>query len=262
MQLTHGTTLQKAAVGMGFAHTAAMRIHRLHGISAYSHLIETDEALFLIDSGAPGHGRTILRAIADIGRRPDELRLAIVTHGHADHFGGISEIQSLVDFPVATHPAHAETVGTGAILISPGFGPVMRLYELFARVALPGSNLAGAHHVISVADGERLDCFGLAGRIVYTPGHSDGDISVVLDDGSAFVGDTVQGRRIPGVTAPGLPGMGLDPDAIVESWRTLLAVGVTTIYPAHGSVITADELRPVLDRATARQAWSRNGIRS
>lgn len=239
-----------------------MRIHRLHGISAYSHLIETDEALFLIDSGAPGHGRTILRAIRNIGRRPDELRLAIVTHGHADHFGGIAEVQSAADFPVATHPAHAETVSSGAILISPGFNAIMRTYELFARVALPGSNLRGARHVLSVSDGERLDGFGLAGHIVYTPGHSDGDISVVLDDGSAFVGDTVQGRRIPGLTAPGLPGMGLDPDAIFESWRRLLAVGVTTIYPAHGSVITADELRPVLDRATARQAWYRSGTRS
>lgn len=237
-----------------------MRIHRLHGISAYSHLIETDEALFLVDSGAPGHGATILRAIRAIGRRPDELRLAIVTHGHADHFGGIAELQAIADFPVATHPAHTEAVGTGAILVSPGFGPIMSLYELFARVALPLSGLRGALHVFSVADGESLSGFGLPGHIVYTPGHSDGDISVVLDDGSAFVGDTVQGRRIPGLTSPGLPGMGLNVDAIFASWRKLLAADVTTIYPAHGSVITARELRPVLDRAEARQTWARSSI--
>ena len=248
-------------LGTGFAQTTSMQIHRLHGISAYSHLIETDEALFLVDTGAPGHGGTILRAIREIGRRPDELRLAIVTHGHADHFGGIAELQAVADFPVAAHPAHAKTIGGGAILVSPGFGPVMRLYELFARVALPISNLQGARNVFSVADGERLDRFGLPGRILYTPGHSQGDISVILDDGSAFVGDTVQGRRIPGVTTPGLPGMGLDANAIVESWRKLMAAGITTIYPAHGGVLTVDELKPVVDRATARQLWTRGTLR-
>ena len=42
--------------------------------------------------------------------------------------------------------------------------------------------------------------------------------------------------------------MALDIDEVLSSWGTLLDAGATTIYPAHGSVITADELRPVLER--------------
>ena len=119
--------------------------------------------------------------------------------------------------------------------------------------SLPRIGLRGVGSVIALDDGARLDEYGLPGSIVYTTGHSAGDISLLLDDGTAFVGDAVQGRRIPGVTPPELPNMALDVDEVLASWESLLDAGATTIYPAHGSVISADELRPVLDRKIARR---------
>lgn len=232
-----------------------MRIHRIQSVAAYSHLIETDDGLYLVDAGMVGHGRSILKKIRDIGRRPEEIRLAIVTHGHADHFGGLSEVLEAVSgFEVITHPDHAKTVATGSVLISPGLNPYSKLYELIARRSLPRIGLRGVESVVALDDGSRLDDYGLPGRIVYTPGHSSGDITLLLDDGSAFVGDIVQGRRIPGVTPPELPNMALDIDDVLESWRLLLAAGAKTIYPAHGSVVTDEELRPVLARLSMRRA--------
>jgi glyoxylase-like metal-dependent hydrolase (beta-lactamase superfamily II) len=31
--------------------------------------------------------------------------------------------------------------------------------------------------------------FGIPGQVVYTPGHSMGHVSIILDSGDAFVGD-------------------------------------------------------------------------
>jgi glyoxylase-like metal-dependent hydrolase (beta-lactamase superfamily II) len=231
-----------------------MKIHRIQSVAAYSHLIETDDALYLVDAGMVGHGRAILRRIRDIGRDPGEIRLAIVTHGHADHFGGLPEIlDEAPGFEIVAHPEHARVVATGNVLISPGLNPYSKLYEFLARTSLPRIGLRGVGSVIALDDGARLDEYGLPGRIIYTTGHSAGDISLVLDDGTAFVGDAVQGRRIPGLTPPELPNMALDVDDVLASWKLLLDSGAETIYPAHGSVVSADELRPVLNRKLARR---------
>jgi len=231
-----------------------MRIHRIQGITAYSHLIETDEALFMVDAGMIGHGRAILRRIREIGRDPGELRLAIVTHGHADHFGGLSEVlDEAPRMEIVAHPEHARTVATGGVLISPGLNPAFRVYEAIARTSLPRLGLRGVGTVIALDDGARLDEWGLPGRIVYTTGHSAGDISLLLDDATAFVGDAVHGRRIPGITPPELPRMAIDIDDVLASWQVLIDAGAQTIYPAHGSVITAEELLPVLRSNVARR---------
>jgi len=232
-----------------------MRIHRLQGLAAYSYLLETPDDLFLIDAGTPRHAHAILGKIHEIGRAPADIRLAIVTHGHADHFGGLAHVQEVAGgFPVIAHPAHVSAVSTGAVLVSPGLNPFSKIYELLAVRYLSAVGLRGVREVLPAPDDMTLDEFGLAGRIVHTPGHSTGDITLLLDDGSAFVGDTIQGRRIPRLTPPELPNMALDVAALLGSWTDLLERGATRFFPAHGSTVTAEEIRPVLARALRRHA--------
>lgn len=233
-----------------------MQIHRLQGFAAYSYLIETADALFLVDAGSSSHAHTILEKVEALGRSPRDIALAVVTHGHADHFGGLAEVQSAGGgFPVLAHPSHVSAVSRGAVLISPGLNPFSKVYELLAKSYLSAFPLRGVREVVPVPDGLRLDEFGLAGTVLYTPGHSSGDIALVLDDGTAFVGDTVQGRRIPGLTPPELPNMALDVHQVLDSWAKLLDAGATSIMPAHGAIVTAEEVRPVLERLRARRGY-------
>jgi hydroxyacylglutathione hydrolase len=230
-----------------------MRIHRLQSIEAYAHLIEAPDALYLVDAGMTWHGRAILRAIERLGRQPDELRAVIVTHAHADHFGGLGALQDAAEFEVLAHPEHVGVLERGEIILSPALNPFSATYAALARAFLPHAGLPKVRRVIPVADGERLDRLGLPGHIVHTPGHSEGDISLVLDDGRAFVGDTVQGRRIPGITPPELPNMALHPELVLASWQRLIDEGARELYPAHGSVVTAEEIARVLERIRKRR---------
>ena len=49
--------------------------------------------------------------------------------------------------------------------------------------------------------------YGIAGKVIYTPGHSSGSVSVLLDTGEAFVGDLAM-NTLPMKFSPGLPVFG------------------------------------------------------
>lgn len=230
-----------------------MIIHPIRTLWATSYLIETDEALFLVDAGFAGDGRAVLRRIRDIGRLPEELRFAVVTHAHPDHFGGLAELRDRAEFEIGCHADHVDTVAGGGTLYSPGLRPWSRAYMALARASLRFMRLRGASPVRSLADGERLDAQGLPGSIVHTPGHSAGCISLLLDGGIALTGDLVQGPRLPGAS-PDLPAMGDDPGRIVSSWRRLLDAGAHRFLPAHGGPVEASDLVRAMGRIRLSEA--------
>ena len=229
-----------------------MRIHRIRGLLAYCYLIETPASIFLVDGGMVGAGQAVLRRILEIGRDPHELVFALVTHGHADHFGGLGEVQEASGCAIFCHPAHADTLRTGSGIASPGVSASGRVYKRIADLVLSRLELPKLARVTALEDGAQLREFGLSGRILYTPGHSTGDLTLVLEDGSAFVGDLVQGRRVPGIARPEFSVMAVDEEAMLESWRKLLDSGAKVVYPGHGRIVSAGDLGPVLQRAEAR----------
>ena len=89
-------------------------------------------------------------------------------------------------------------------------------------------------------DEQDLDRFGLKGRIISTPGHTRGSMSVVLDSGQAFVGDAV--IRYAPFLSPWLPPFGRDRDRMLQTWEALLQTGARIFYPGHGWPFTDREL--------------------
>jgi len=224
-----------------------MRIHRLQGLMASTHLIETDSALFLVDAGFFGHSATILRAIRRLGRTPEELRLVLLTHGHLDHFGGLAGLRDSVDFETACHPDHVDTIERGGLLVSPAIKPGWERYVGLARLTMGWLPVRGTAPVTPLEDGADLSVWGLPGRAVHTPGHSSGCLSVLLDDGTVIIGDLVQGKRLP-TLVPELPAMAEDVASAYASWKRLLAMGATRFLPAHAKEFTAPELLATMRR--------------
>ena len=66
-----------------------------------------------------------------------------------------------------------------------------------------------------------------------------------MDTGEAFVGDLAM-NRFPLRLSPGLPIFAEDPAAVVESWKSLLELGATTVYPAHGKPFPAEVIRKAI----------------
>lgn len=59
------------------------------------HLIDTGSGLLLIDCGNCGNTALLIKAIYDLGFRPDDVRWIILSHGHVDHIGGARWFRSM-----------------------------------------------------------------------------------------------------------------------------------------------------------------------
>ena len=95
-------------------------------------------------------------------------------------------------------------------------------------------------------DGLALAEYGIPGRVVHTPGHTQGSVSVVLDDGRALVGCMAM-NGLPSISGrPVLPIFAEDTGAIMIGWRRLFAMGVREAYPAHGEAFAAAVMRPLV----------------
>jgi hydroxyacylglutathione hydrolase len=223
-----------------------MRIHRATGVMSSSYVIEAD-GLFLIDAGFVGHAHVVLETIHAAGRELREVRLAIITHPHIDHCAGLAPLRRLAGFEVGCHPLAMPALAEGGRRVSPGLTPRGKLMELAGRLLLPWVRLHGVSADLALEDGADLHTFGLPGRVLHTPGHTDDCISVLLDDGTAFVGDLVSGPEL-GVRHPLPPAMAVGLSSVFASWRNLLDAGARIIYPAHGTPFPAEGLRALLER--------------
>jgi glyoxylase-like metal-dependent hydrolase (beta-lactamase superfamily II) len=222
-----------------------VRVHRIQGIAFSSYLIETPAALFLVDSGFRWFESLILGRVRSIGRNIGDLRLAVLTHPHLDHVGSIPALLKRADFEIAAHPASREVLSTGGRDFSPPTKNWTRAVEWLATSAMPLLKLPAIAPTFALTDGRRLDDFGLAGALHFTPGHSKWCISLLLDDGTAFAGDLLIGPgHMTRDVAP--PAMAADPEGAFRSIRKLLDAGATRFMPAHGRAFRAGDVREML----------------
>ncbi|RAI70885.1 hypothetical protein DOZ80_10475 [Pseudomonas fluorescens] len=79
-------------------------------ISINCFLVETNDALVLIDSGLGGQETKVsgllIKELIGLGKNPEDISHIFFTHLHADHFGGVIDENGISLFPNAVFVAH------------------------------------------------------------------------------------------------------------------------------------------------------------
>ncbi len=203
-------------------------------------------SVIAIDAGPQGKAERFARGLARSGILPEHVQLIVLTHGHWDHIGSARDVKALTGAKLAMHQADRASLEESLVRLPPGTTAWGRAFIAIERLFLPRITIPAATvDVILGDDPLSLADYGIPGRILHTPGHSPGSVSILLDTGEAFVGDLAM-NGFPLRRTPGLPIIAEDPTAVVDSWHRLLKAGARVVYPAHGKPFPADVIRRTL----------------
>jgi glyoxylase-like metal-dependent hydrolase (beta-lactamase superfamily II) len=203
-------------------------------------LLENDDGWTLVDTGMANSVGRIQDAITALGSGPEDLKRIFLTHQHDDHTGGA---QGLLEWAphaeVGAPPHEAEVISCRRP--KDGFGnPVLQF--LTRNVGFPTVPVGKV-----LQEGDLVSGF----RIISTPGHSLGHVSLLRDaDGLLFTADAF--GCLPRKIRVGIrKAVCTDPTLARRSAGRLLGEDFSTVIFAHGKTLrerAKDRLREVVAR--------------
>jgi hydroxyacylglutathione hydrolase len=201
---------------------------------ANCYLLKTNSGFALIDTGLSFERGGLKKALEQAGCRPGDLKLVVITHADFDHTGNCVWLRKKYGVPIAIHREEVEAVETGRMLRNR-----KNQWKISTRIFIYLAGLLIFQRFnpdIVVTDGDDLSQYGLDGRVVHIPGHSQGSIGVLTKDGDFFCGDLLVSNDIPKKNK--LIDDMVEMDASIEKVKNL---NVKTVYPGHGKPFKMEE---------------------
>ncbi len=177
---------------------------------------------------------TLHCAVVDPGAEPERIFLEIAeselkpvviinTHGHVDHIGANRDMKDHFGIPLYIHAADGPMLG--------------KIQQLELSLFIGAKDSPPADHFM--VDGEEIRIGKSVLRVLHTPGHSPGSVSL-LADGFLLSGDTLFFEGVGRTDLPGGSQKQLE-HSLREKVMTL--PDETVILPGHGPLTSVGQER-------------------
>ena len=223
-----------------------MEVKQFMGDFANGFFIVDGDHVIAVDTGCEEGEEYYLRHCRECGIDPASIKLLVLTHGHSDHYMNTEAIRKLTGAPSLIHERDAHFMENGELpdvdicgrtrlgtwileeQAKAGHGPVTEAPKATIDIKWSGTEYD-------------LKPWGINGVIYLTPGHTLGSVSILLDDGSALVGDNfAQWQPETGGGPAFLRSLKSAYEDVPNSLMMLIDIGARIFYSGHGGPYTAD----------------------
>ena len=179
--------------------------------NTYTFLVKGSSGNLLVDTDYAGTMQGFYRALKANGIMLNQINCVMATHYHPDHCGLIGQLQEL---------------GVQLLLVDSQVDVVHFPDNIFAREKREYIPVDPAKAIIMAANETRqfLKRLGIEGEIIRTASHSADSVSLILDDGSCFVGDLEPREYIEAYA---------ENERLAEDWKTIMNRNPRIIHYAH-----------------------------
>lgn len=177
---------------------------------------ESSKEAIIVDAAAPSQ-----KLVDDIQNLKLHLKYIILTHGHADHIGGIPFVKEHFEVPVLIHKADKEKLTDAQKNLS----------------SYMGEDFVSGKPDVLMKDGDIFHLGKETFKVIHTPGHTQGGICLRFSD-FIITGDTLFAGSIGRTDLPGGNSQQLL-DSIKNKLFTLSEKLI--VLPGHGDSSTIEE---------------------
>lgn len=226
-----------------------MQINNLGSRIVNAYLIPEKDGYVLIDTGYEDGFKNFSKKLSKAGIDPHKISYVFLTHAHDDHAGFLNDILAISDAKVILHPKAIERLKIGQNSFEGGCSG--RLADFFCKVLklfgkgdhrFPVIKDEYLSRLITV-DSQEFKYLDLSFEVIGTPGHTSDHIAL-LKDGILFCGDAAM-NGFPSTKRVTIWVENLA--QFEDSWKKMIALEPSIIYPAHGKPFPVSDLKKYLD---------------
>ncbi len=199
-----------------------------------SYLVFDGDNSVLVDTGLKG-SRNDFKAKLDDLLGGSDLSWLVLTHTHYDHVENAKWIKKHYNTQIILHQTEVNYLKQGCSPLPKGTNLLAGLVENIGRKLTRLSEYDPVNPDILVDDEYQLTP---RSYLMHTPGHTEGSISLIVDDEVALVGDAMFGVFWWSIFPPFADNVPL----MKKSWGELAKTRCKTYLPGHGTENTRELL--------------------